>query len=41
VVGREDPSSGVAAFNFQQSTTKDLSRYGYASLKAFSRLQEE
>ena len=41
VIGRNDPAAGVAYFNFQQSPTKQLARYGYASISALTRLQEE
>jgi len=41
VIQRGDASAGVAAFNYQQATTKDMARYGYATLKAFALYQEK
>ena len=40
VVKKGDPASAVAAFNYQQAATKDLARFGYATLRAFTRLQQ-
>ena len=41
IISRDDPAAGVAAFNYQQSATKDFARYGYATLKAYRLLREK
>lgn len=41
IIKRGEASAGVAAFNYQQAATKDLARYGYATLKAFSLYQDK
>lgn len=40
-IKKGDPAAGVAAFNYQQSTTKEFARYGFATLKAYALLREK
>lgn len=41
IISRDDPAAGVAAFNYQQSMTKDFTRYGFATLKAYALLRDK
>lgn len=41
IIKKDDPAAGVAAFNYQDAITKQFSRYGFATLKAYALLRDK
>jgi hypothetical protein len=41
IIKKDDPAAGVAAFNYQDSITKEFARYGFATIKAYALLREK
>jgi hypothetical protein len=41
IIKKDDPAAGVAAFNYQDSITKEYARYGFATIKAYALLREK
>lgn len=41
IIKKGEAAAGVAAFNYQQDTTKEFARYGFATLKAYALLREK